>query len=354
MQEPEEFSITETLKELRRLCNEDKGFFFETLENEAGQVLGLVFASSTMVADARRYGDLVNMDFSFGFNRFGFHFGMASGVGCEYETVPLVAALVFSLALPQITWVVKQIVHIIGHEPEVVFVDGCVEEHLAIQAVCPRTILCLCMFHLFMQNLKDRMQKVLAESWSSFYACMWRAYYAETEGVFMYHYNRALDIVIKHVGLSVGVHIPLADDGIGKIISFGSVISVELQDGSPLHIQRSNLPKYLRSGRADMKSKVPLVRALAYMKVQLYNEREKWASYFQRGFTLGQSASVRQEQLFSVLKSKARGGWPKNATLCACVKMVIERLRKNELRTFWRILRSGRKRMLKTKVTILA
>jgi hypothetical protein len=63
MQEPEEFSITETLKELRRLCNEDKGFFFETLENEAGQVLGLVFASSTMVADARRYGDLVNMDF---------------------------------------------------------------------------------------------------------------------------------------------------------------------------------------------------------------------------------------------------------------------------------------------------
>ncbi len=89
------------------------------------------------------------------------------------------------------------------------------------------------------------------------------------------------------------------------------------------------------------------------MKVQLYNEREKWASYSQRGFTLGQSASVRQEQLFSVLKSKARGGWPKNATLCACVKMVIERLRKNELRTFLRILRSERKRVMKTKVTSL-
>jgi len=191
MQELEEFSISETLRELRRLCYEDKGFFFETLENEAGQVLGLVFASSTMVADARRYGDLVNMDFSFAFNRFGFHFGMASGVGCEYETVPLVAALVFSLALPQITWVVKQIIHIIGHEPEVVFVDGCVEEHLAIQAVCPRTILCLCTFHLFMQNLKDHMQKLLAHSWSRFYVCMWRAYYAETEGF------RALDITIK-------------------------------------------------------------------------------------------------------------------------------------------------------------
>ena len=165
------------------------------------------------------------------------------------------------------------------------------------------------------------MQKLLADSWSRFYACMWRAYYAETEGLFH-------------------VHIPLVDDGIGNIISFGSVISIELQDGSPLHIQRSNLPKYLRSGRADMKSKVPLVRALAYMNVQLFNEREKWASYSQRGFTLGQSASVRQEQLFSVLKSKVRGGWPKNATLCACVKMVIERLRKNKLRTFLRILRS--------------
>jgi hypothetical protein len=64
MQEPEEFSITETLKELRRLCNEDKGFFFETLENEAGQVLGLVFASSTMVADARRYGDRVKYHYN--------------------------------------------------------------------------------------------------------------------------------------------------------------------------------------------------------------------------------------------------------------------------------------------------
>jgi len=349
MQEPEEFSIAETLKELRRQVVEDPGFFFETLENEAGQVLGIIFASSVMSADARKFGDLLHIDFTFGTNKFGFHLGMASGVGCEYETVPIAAALIFSLALTEMTWVMKQLVRIIGRPPEVAFTDGCIEEHQAIQSQCPGTILCLCMFHLFMQNLKDHLHKLLASSWHDFYACMWRSYYAETEELFLYHYEHAIDIVVAYLGLPVDVNITLVDGIIGKVTSWGDVISFQLENGTLKQVQRSELPKAVLLGRSEMKSKVPLVRALAYMHVQLFSERAKWASYCQRGFTLGQSASVRQEQLFSVLKNKNRGGWPKNATLTLCVKMLLERLRQIKVRIYWRLLRQNQ-RTLKTKV----
>jgi len=286
------------------------------------------------------------MDASFGTNKHGFHFAFTSGIGCEFETVPFLAGLLGSATDADFVWYLEQLIEIMEFCPEVFFVDGALEEHNAIQKVCPEAIIIMCIFHLFMQNMHSHLHGVLGTSWGKFYACMWRSFYAETQELHKYHYNSAIKCILDTLPLEVGVTVTLHTYGKVEVRSWGPQIEFVSGTGE---INRVLLTDFQSEIVFDIKSKNRLVKALSYMKQQLFDQRHKWASCFIDGFTCGQSASVRAEQQFAVLKSKATGGWPKNATLRQCVNKLLSRIASSQTQTFWR-LRRQKERLLRGKV----
>ena len=79
-----------------------------------------------MVQDAKRHGDLVKMDATFGTKKCGWHMAVLCGVGIDFRTKILAVALISRGKHEDLVWILTQVGYVLGILPGV-FVVGVAE-----------------------------------------------------------------------------------------------------------------------------------------------------------------------------------------------------------------------------------
>lgn len=188
--EEEPFDLRSFLTKLEDLKKENPDFVFAKDEDEANVKLRRVFfATAQQARNAKRFGDVMLMDATFGTNKYGWHLVFIVGVDANFNTCILGVALLSTADTESFEWALRQ-GKAMGLDPLTSLLDGDDCEHQATARVFPDSQIMLCIYHFGIINVPKNLMGAFGEHWSEARTAFWSAYYAPTPELFEHHFHK--------------------------------------------------------------------------------------------------------------------------------------------------------------------